>query len=97
MGHAGAAAILLDHGADVNIVAGNGMTPLDVADANGSSDVVAVLVAHGARRVAQERGAPRRTVRPNKPEHTLEAFERLASDVVVAYQSGEASALQRVT
>ena len=31
----GAAALLLDHGADVNIVAGNGMTPLDVADANG--------------------------------------------------------------
>ena len=40
MGHAGAAALLLDHGADVNIVAGNGMTPLDVADANGSSVVV---------------------------------------------------------
>ena len=97
MGHAGAATLLLDHGADVNIVAGNGMTPLDVADANGSSEVVALLVAHGARRVAQERGGTRTAeAQPNEPEHTLEAFEQLASDVVVAYQSGEPTALQRV-
>ena len=97
MGHAGAATLLLDHGADVNIVAGNGMTPLDVADANGSSEVVALLVARGARRVAQERAGTRAAAaRRNEPEHTLEAFEQLASDVVVAYQSGEPTALQRV-
>ena len=96
MGHAGATALLLDNGADVNIVAGNGMTPLDVADANGSSDVVAVLVA--LVRDASRRSAAHahRGGRPNEPEHTLEAFEQLASDVVVAYQSGEPNALQRV-
>ena len=88
MGHAGAAAILLDNGADVNIVAGNGMTPLDVADANGSSAVVAILEERGGTRTA--------TTTRNEPAHTLDAFEQLASDVVVAYQSGEPTALQRV-
>ena len=88
MGHAGAAALLLDHGAEVNIVAGNGMTPLDVADANGSSDVVALLEQRGGTRTA--------AARPTEPEHKLEAFEQLASDVVVAYKSGEPNALQRV-
>ena len=59
--------------------------------------MAALLVAHGARRVAQERGGTRTAeARPNEPEHTLEAFEQLASDVVVAYQSGEPNALQRV-
>ena len=97
MGHAGAAALLLDNGADVNVVAGNGMTPLDVADANGSSEVVGLLVARGARRVAQERGGtPTAEAQPHEPAHKLEAFEQLASDVVVAYQSGEPTALQRV-
>ncbi len=89
MGHAGAAALLLDNGADVNILAGNGMTPLDVADANGSSAVVALLDKRGGTRTAA--GATR-----NEPENTLEAFEQLASDVVVAYESGEPNALQRV-
>ena len=92
MGH-GRRGLLLDHGADVNIVAGNGMTPLDVADANGSSEVVALLVARGAhesrRSAAHAHGPTERT------EHTIEAFEQLASDVV-AYQSGEPTALQRV-
>ena len=79
-----------------NIVAGNGMTPLDVADANGASDVVAMPLLRSAT-VAQERGGTRdRGPDTNEPEHELDAFEQLASDILVAYQSGEPNALQRV-
>ena len=88
MGHEEAARLLLERGADVNIVAGNGMTPLDVADANDAAAVAALLEQRGGTRVA----APRRKGAPQKIEH----FERLASDILVAYQSGESSALQRV-
>ena len=40
---------LLDHGADPNIVAGDGRTPLDVATAAKASRIVALLSAHGAK------------------------------------------------
>jgi hypothetical protein len=44
--------LLLEKGADPNIVAGNGMTPLDVALAAGADRIVAILEQHGAKRAA---------------------------------------------
>jgi ankyrin repeat protein len=46
--------LLLDHGAAPNIVAGNGLTPLDVAEAAGptATGIVALLKDRGARRAA---------------------------------------------
>ena len=44
--------LLLENGADPNIVAGNGLTPLDVADAAGAAGVAALLEQHGGRRAA---------------------------------------------
>lgn len=41
---------LLDHGADPNLVAGDGHTPLDVATAAKAERIAALLTAHGARR-----------------------------------------------
>ena len=43
MGREDAARILLENGADPNVLAGNGITPLDVADANGAAGVAALL------------------------------------------------------
>ena len=88
MGHEDAARFLLEHGADANIVAGNGMTPLDVAEANDASGVAALLEQRGASRAAGSR--------PKVPAPKLEHFEELASDILVAYQSGEPSALERM-
>jgi ankyrin repeat protein len=42
--------LLLDKGADPNIVAGNGLTPLDIADAAGATGIAALLKQHGAKR-----------------------------------------------
>lgn len=50
----GMAKILLENGADPNILAGNGFTPLDVADAQGASAVAALVERHGG---ARTRGA----------------------------------------
>ena len=44
--------LLLENGADPNIVAGNGLTALDVAEACSASGVAALLERHGARRAA---------------------------------------------
>lgn len=41
---------LLDHGADPNVVAGDGRTPLDVATAAKADRIAALLTAHGAHR-----------------------------------------------
>jgi ankyrin repeat protein len=82
------ARLLLDHGAEVNILAGNGLTPLDVADAQGATAVVAVLEAHGG---ARSSGAARPSGHP-----TLKAFEQVAGDVLEAYRSGTEAAVQRV-
>lgn len=41
--------MLLDHGADPDIIAGNGMTALDIARAGGAADLIAILEARGAR------------------------------------------------
>ena len=45
-----AARILIRHGADPNVLAGNGQSPLDLADECGSSAVAALLEQHGGRR-----------------------------------------------
>ena len=44
---------LLDHGADPNIVAGDGRTPLDVATSAKAERIAALLTEHGARRADQ--------------------------------------------
>jgi ankyrin repeat protein len=44
--------LLLEKGADPNIVAGNGLTPLDVADAAGAARIAALLEQHGGKRAA---------------------------------------------
>jgi ankyrin repeat protein len=44
------ATLLLDRGADPSVVAGNGFTPLDVADFQHATEVVALLERHGAAR-----------------------------------------------
>ena len=44
---------LLDHGADPNIVAGDGRTPLDVATSANAERIAALLTEHGARRADQ--------------------------------------------
>jgi ankyrin repeat protein len=45
--------LLLEHGADPNIVAGNGCTPLDIAYACGASGIAALLQRYGGRRAAE--------------------------------------------
>jgi len=45
--------LLLDAGADPNIVAGNGMTALDIALAGGAARITALLERRGARRAAE--------------------------------------------
>ena len=42
--------LLLDHGADPNIVSGDGNTPLDVALSINATRIVELLLAHGAKR-----------------------------------------------
>jgi ankyrin repeat protein len=44
--------LLLNKGADPNIVAGNGLTPLDVANAAGAARIAALLEQHGGKRAA---------------------------------------------
>jgi ankyrin repeat protein len=45
--------LLLEHGADPNIVAGNGCTPLDIACACGASGIAALLQRYGGRRATE--------------------------------------------
>jgi ankyrin repeat protein len=47
---AGLVRFLLDHGADPNIVAGDGNTPLDVAVAAGATAIAAILAGRGGKR-----------------------------------------------
>jgi ankyrin repeat protein len=42
--------LLLDHGADPDAIAGNGMTPLDIAHASHAASIVALLESRGAKR-----------------------------------------------
>ena len=79
---------LLEAGADPNVVAGNGLTPLDVADASGASAVATLLEQYGGIR----------TTGPARPLdlRELEPFERITSDIVRAYRTGEPEVLKRV-
>jgi ankyrin repeat protein len=50
---AGLVLLLLKNGADPNLVAGNGLTPLDIALASDAPAVAALLREHGAKRAAE--------------------------------------------
>jgi ankyrin repeat protein len=45
--------LLLEHGADPNIVAGNGLTPLDIAHASPAPAIAALLQRHGGKPAAE--------------------------------------------
>jgi len=45
--------LLLDHGADPNIVAGDGYTPLDVARTAGASRIAALIQERGGKSATQ--------------------------------------------
>ncbi len=81
-------ALLLQRGADPTIVAGNGLTALDMADACGATRIATLLERHGAPRTSE-------AARPSSdPE--LKPFERLAADIAAVYQSDDLDALQRI-
>lgn len=82
------ARLLLEHGADPRILAGNGVTPLDVADYHGATAIVTLLEAHGGTRSSE---AARSSGHPK-----LKPFEKLANDVLEAYRFGAEAAVQRV-
>ena len=44
------AKLLLEHGADPDAIAGNGQTALDMAEANGSEEMIALIRKHGGKR-----------------------------------------------
>ena len=52
-GHISTAAVLLDHGADINWVGYDGLTPLDTARRSEATAVVAWLEQHGATSAEQ--------------------------------------------
>jgi ankyrin repeat protein len=61
--------LLLDHGADPNLVAGDGYTALDVAVTAGAKRIVALIRARGGKRsseLADRRGSARRRARPRR-------------------------------
>jgi ankyrin repeat protein len=80
--------LLLQRGADPNILAGNGYTPLDVADASGAIDVAALLEEHGGTRT--QRGGEKVELAG------LEVFDNITKDILEAYRSGDAAAIDRV-
>jgi hypothetical protein len=81
-------ALLLERGADPNLLAGNGWTPLDLADLEGAAAVAALLEQHGGKRTAE---AAKPSSHPG-----LKEFERIAADIEQAYRSDDAAALQRI-
>jgi hypothetical protein len=82
------ARVLLQHGADPAAAAGNGVTPLDVADYEGAAAIVALLDAHGGVRT-------REAARPSGYA-ALQPFEKLARAVRDAYVAGAEAAVARV-
>ena len=63
------AQLLIEKGADVNAVAGNGYTPLDVADFMGAAGVAALLERHGGTRaiVAKRDSIPAQPAKKTAP------------------------------
>lgn len=82
------ATLLLERGADPNVIAGNGCTPLDVADASGAVAVAALIERHGGIRTAPA------AEKPHRP--ALEQFVAVTQDILDAYVSGAEAALQRI-
>jgi ankyrin repeat protein len=80
--------LLLQKGADPNIVAGNGLTALDVADACGATGIAALLEQHGGKRTT-EGGKP-------SSHAELKPFEKLATDIASACRSDDLGALERI-
>lgn len=80
--------LLLEKGADPNIIAGNGVTALDMADACGATRIAALLEQHGAKRTTE-------AAKPSS-EPKLKQFEKVAADIAVAYRSDDADALERI-
>lgn len=80
--------LLLDNGADPNIIAGNGVSPLDMADACGATRIAALLEQHGAKRTTE-------AAKPSS-QPTLKQFEKVAADIALAYRSDDAKALERI-
>ena len=87
-GHEEAARMLLDYGADPNVLSGDGRTPLDVADANSASGAGALIEGRGGARTPGREAT--------RGASALEPFERIAGDVLEAYRSGEPTAMQAV-
>ena len=87
LNHQVAAAMLLEHGADIDALAGDGTTPLDTADANGAAGVALMLEQRGAARTA----APDPHTHPR-----LRPFQRLADDIVEVCRSESREALERI-
>ncbi len=50
VGHVKVAALLIKHGADINIKNGGGKTPLDHARLANKNDIVSLLKKHGAKK-----------------------------------------------
>lgn len=88
MNRADFAALLVERGADPNLLAGNGWTPLDLADLEGAAAVAAVLEQRGGKRTA-EAAKP-----PSHP--ALKEFEKVAADIERAYRVDDDDALQRI-
>jgi hypothetical protein len=64
MGRDAAATLLLGKGADRNALAGNGLTPLDVAAANGAAGVVKLIEERGGRRASDAPGRAKIRAQP---------------------------------
>jgi ankyrin repeat protein len=80
--------LLLEAGADPQILAGNGVTALDIADDQGATAIVGLLEERGATR-SSEAGRP-------SGDPKLKPFERLANDLLDAYRTGADAAVQRI-